>query len=102
MITWSCLEMEAPEDLRLARNGPREIAALELRARGAGKNAGLLSGWARRLFRGRSPGEIREIAFELGVVIDLALPVEAHEFSSRRQCRQCGHSRIDPLQILRV
>jgi hypothetical protein len=56
------LEREAPEELRgLVRNWLREIAALELRAREAGKNAGLLSGWARWLFRGkplqRDPGD---------------------------------------------
>ena len=38
------LEMEAPEDLRcLARNGLREMAACELKARGPRKNGGLLS-----------------------------------------------------------
>lgn len=47
--------MEAPEDLRgLARNETREMAARRLRARGPRKNGGLLSGWARWLFRGKS------------------------------------------------
>jgi len=48
------LEMEAPEDLRcLARNGLREMAARDLKARGPGKDGGLPSGWAWRLFRRR-------------------------------------------------
>ena len=47
--------MEAPKELHgLARNGLREISERELKARGPRKNGGLLSGWARRLFRGRS------------------------------------------------
>jgi hypothetical protein len=63
------LEMEAPEELRgLARNGLREIADRELKARGPRKNGGLLSGWARRLFRGRSLEEVREITFEIGML----------------------------------
>lgn len=49
------LEMEAPEDLHgLAGNGLREMTACELKARGPRKDGGLICGWARRLFRGRS------------------------------------------------
>jgi hypothetical protein len=49
------LEMEAHEDLRgLAGNGLREMAACELKARGPKKDGGLQSGWALRLFRGKS------------------------------------------------
>lgn len=45
------LEMEAPKDLHsLTRNGLREMADLELKARGPRKDGGLLSGWIRRLF----------------------------------------------------
>ena len=40
--------MEAPEDLRgLARNGLREMAACELKARGRRKDGGLLSAGCR-------------------------------------------------------
>ena len=54
------LEMEAPEELRgLAKNGLREMVARELKARGPRKDGGLLSGWARRLFRGKSLEEVR-------------------------------------------
>jgi len=49
------LEIEAPKDLRgLARNWLRKIAACELKARGPRKEGGILSDWARRLFRGKS------------------------------------------------
>lgn len=60
------LVMEAPEDLYdPARNGLREIAARELKARGPRLDGGLLSGWAGRLFRGRS---LWEITFEIGML----------------------------------
>ena len=62
------LEMEAPEDLRrLARNGLREIAARELKARGPRMDAVFYLLDALRLFRGKSLEEIREIAFEIGM-----------------------------------
>ena len=41
------------------------MAARELKAWGPRKDGGLLSGWARRLFRGRALEEVREIAFEI-------------------------------------
>jgi hypothetical protein len=60
--------MGASEDLcGLVRNGPREMAARKLKAGGPRKDGGLLSGWARRLFRGKSLKEVREIAFEIGM-----------------------------------
>lgn len=46
----------------MARNWLQKIAALEFEARGPRKNGGLLSGWARQLFRGKS---LQEIAFEI-------------------------------------
>jgi len=61
--------MDAPEDSRgLTRNKLREMAARELKARGPRKDGGLLSGWARRLFRGKSLQEFQEITFEIGML----------------------------------
>ena len=83
-LAW--LEMEAPVELRgLARNGLREIAAGELKARGPRKDGGLLSGWARRLFRRKSLQEIREIAFEIGM-----LGQHAQDESDPRRRTSCG------------
>lgn len=63
------LEMGAPEDLRcLARNGLREMAARDLKARGPRMDGGLLSGWERRLFRGKSLHEVQGITFEIGIL----------------------------------
>jgi len=45
----------------LARNWLQKIAALEFEARGPRKNGGLLSGWTRRLFRGRPLEEVQGI-----------------------------------------
>ena len=75
--------MEAPEELRgLARDGLRKIAARELKARGPRKDGGLLSGWAMRLFRGKSLQEIQEITFEIGMLgkygLDINDPQESH------------------------
>ena len=77
------LGMEAPEDLRsLARNGLREIAVRGLKTMGPRKDGGLLSGWARRLFRGKSLQEVREITFEIGILgkygLDINDPQESH------------------------
>jgi hypothetical protein len=63
------LEMEAPEDLRgLARNGLREMAARELKARGPRLDAVFYLLDALRLFCGKSLEEIREIAFKIGIL----------------------------------
>jgi hypothetical protein len=75
--------MKASEELRgLSRNGLREMAASELKARGARMDGGLLSSWARRLFRGRSLVEIQEIAFEICIPgrygLDINDPQETH------------------------
>ncbi|MDD2754390.1 MAG: hypothetical protein PHS80_02565 [Methanothrix sp.] len=61
-------DIPAPEDLRgLARDGLSKIAR-ELKARGPRMDGSLLSGWAMRLFRGKPLEEIREIAFEIGML----------------------------------
>jgi len=77
------LEMEAPEDLRaLARNGLREIAVRGLKARGTRMDAVFYLLDAMRLFRGKSPEEIREISFEIGMLgrhgLDINDPKETH------------------------
>ena len=61
--------MEARKDLcSMARNGLREMAACGLKARGPRRDGGLLSGWARRLFREKSLEEVREITFGIGML----------------------------------
>jgi len=49
---------------------------------GAADGCGLLSGWALRLFRGKSLEEIREISFEIGMLgrhgLDINDPQETH------------------------
>ncbi|HUS76525.1 MAG TPA: hypothetical protein VMY43_11030 [Methanothrix sp.] len=61
--------MDAPEDLRLlARNGLREIAARELKAKGPRMDAVFYLLDAMRLFRGKSLQEIQEITFEIGEI----------------------------------
>jgi len=58
--------MEAPEDLRcLARNGLREMAARDLKARGPGKDGGLPPAGHGGSFAGGSCKEIREITSEI-------------------------------------
>jgi len=62
------LDMPAPEDLRaLARNGLREIAVRELKARGPRMDAVFYLLDAMRLFAGKTLDEVREIAFEIGL-----------------------------------
>jgi len=62
------LDMPAPEELRsLARNGLREIAVRELKARGPRIDAVFYLLDAMRLFAGKTLDEVREIAFEIGL-----------------------------------
>ncbi len=72
--------MEAPEELRgLARDGLRRIVVRGLKARGPRMDGSLLSGWAMRLFRGKS---LQEITFEIGMLgkygLDINDPQESH------------------------
>jgi tetratricopeptide (TPR) repeat protein len=81
------LEMEAPVDLRgLARNGLREIAARELKAKGPRMDAVFYLLDAMRLFRGMSLQEIQEITFEIGMLgkygLDINDPHETHVLRS--------------------
>ncbi len=63
------LEMEAPEELRgLARDGLRKIAVRGLKARGPRMDAVFYLLDALRLFRGKSLEEVREVAFEIGML----------------------------------
>ena len=76
------LDMEAPEELRgLARNGLREIAVRGLKSRGPRMDAVFYLLDAMRLFRGKSLEEVREIAFEIGMLgqygLDINDPKEA-------------------------
>jgi hypothetical protein len=88
------LEMEAPEELRaLARDGLREMAARELKARGPRKDGGLLSGWAWRLFRGRPQEEVREIAFEIGKLGQYGLDINDSQETHVLRALQGGPSR---------
>ena len=60
--------MQAPEELRaLARNGLREIAVRELKARGPRMDAVFYLLDAMRLFAGKTLDEVREVAFEIGL-----------------------------------
>ncbi|MGV8175448.1 MAG: tetratricopeptide repeat protein, partial [Methanothrix sp.] len=62
------LDMLAPEELRaLARNGLREIAVRELKARGPRMDAVFYLLDAMRLFAGKTLDEVREVAFEIGL-----------------------------------
>ena len=77
------LEMEAPEELRgLARDGLREMAARELKARGPRMDAVFYLLAAMRLFRGKSLQEVQEITFEIGMLgqcgLDINDPQESH------------------------
>jgi hypothetical protein len=79
--------MESPEDLHgLARNGLREIAARELKARGPRMDAVFYLLDALRLFKGKSMEEIREIAFEIGMLgqygLDINDPRSSHVLRS--------------------
>jgi len=65
----SVLAMEAPEELRgLARDGLRRIVAREFKARGPRMDAVFYLLDAMQLFRGKSLQEIKEIAFEIGML----------------------------------
>ncbi len=77
------LEIEAPESLRvLAKSGLREIASRELKAKGPRVDAVFYLLSALRLFRGKSLDEVREIAFEIGMLgqqgLDINDPQETH------------------------
>jgi len=73
------LEMEAPEELRgLARDGLREIASRELKAKGPRMDAVFYLLDALRLFRGKSIDEVREITFEIGMLGQHGLDINDH------------------------
>jgi len=77
------LDMPAPEELRsLARNGLREIAVRELKARGPRMDAVFYLLDAMRLFAGKTLDEVREVAFEIGLQgqygLDINDPKETH------------------------
>ncbi len=77
------LEMEAPESLRvLAKSGLREIASRELKAKGPRVDAVFYLLGALHLFRGKSLDEVREIAFEIGMLgqhgLNINDPQETH------------------------
>ncbi len=77
------LEMDAAESLRvLAKNGLREIASRELKAKRPRMDAIFYLLDALRLFRGKSLDEVREIAFEIGMLgkhgLDINDPKETH------------------------
>ncbi|MBN1236654.1 MAG: hypothetical protein JW999_11515 [Methanotrichaceae archaeon] len=77
------LAMEAPEELRaLARNGLREIAVRELKARGPRMDAVFYLLDAMRQFAGKSLDEVREVTFEIGMLgkygLDINDPQESH------------------------
>ena len=81
------LDMQAPEELRtLARNGLREIAVRELKARGPRMDAVFYLLDAMRLFSGKSLDGVREIAFEIGLQgqygLDINDPKETHVLRS--------------------
>ena len=58
------------------------MAARELKARRSRKDGSLLSGWTRRLFRGRLLEELQEITSEIGMLghygLDINDPRETH------------------------
>jgi len=77
------LDMPGPEQLRaLAKNGLREIAVRGLKSRGPRMDAVFYLLDAMRLFRGRPLEEVREIAFEIGILgqhgLDINDPKETH------------------------
>jgi hypothetical protein len=77
------LDMPAPEELlSLAWNGLREIAVRGLASRGLFMDAVFYLLDAMRLFRGRPLEEVREIAFEIGMLgqhgLDINDPKETH------------------------
>jgi len=81
------LDMQAPEELRaLARNGLREIAVRELKARGPRMDAVFYLLDAMRLFSGKTLDEVREVAFEIGLQgqysLDINDPKETHVLRS--------------------
>jgi tetratricopeptide (TPR) repeat protein len=81
------LDMPATEELRaLARNGLREIAVRELKARGPRMDAVFYLLDAMRLFSGKSLDSVREIAFEIGLQghygLDINDPKETHVLRS--------------------
>jgi len=76
------LEVQSPKSLRgLARNGLREIAARELKAKGPRMDAVFYLLDAMRLFRGKSLEEIREITFEIGVLGQYGLDINGAKSS---------------------
>ena len=81
------LDMPAPEELQvLARNGLREIAVRELKARGPRMDAVFYLLDAMLLFAGKTLDEVREIAFEIGLQgqygLDINDPKETHVLRS--------------------
>ncbi|MBN1236657.1 MAG: tetratricopeptide repeat protein [Methanotrichaceae archaeon] len=81
------LDMPAAEELRaLARNGLREIAVRGLKSRGLRMDAVFYLLDAMRLFAGKSLQEVREIAFEIGMLgqhgLDINDPTETHVLRS--------------------
>ena len=81
------LVMEAAEELRgLARDGLRKIAARELKARGPRMDAVFYQLDAMRLFWGKLLEEVREIAFDIGMLgnygLDINDPKETHVLRS--------------------
>ena len=81
------LDMPAPKDLRaLARNGLREIAVRELKARGPRMDAVFYLLDAMRLFSGKSLDEVQEVAFKVGLQVQYGLdindPKETHVLRS--------------------
>jgi len=79
--------MEAPESSRsLARNGLREIAVRGLKSRGLRMDAVFHLLDAMRPFSSKSQEEIREIAFEIGMLgqygLDINNPREMHVLRS--------------------
>jgi len=86
------LDMPAPEDLRaLARNGLREIAVRELKARGPRMDAVFYLLDAMRLFSGKSLDEVREITFEIGLQGQYGLDI-----NDPRRRMSCGRCRGRP------
>jgi hypothetical protein len=81
------LEMEAPEELPApAKNGLREIAVRGLKSRRMRMDVVFYLLDAMRLFRGRPLKEVREIAFEIGILgkygLDINDPQETNVLSA--------------------
>ena len=79
--------MQAPEELRtLAKNGLREIAVRGLKARGPRMDAVFYLLDAIRRFSGKSLDEVREVAFDIGMLgqygLDINDPQETHVLRS--------------------